>query len=166
MLDLNQRQFLNVLSSDWDFSLHDAEQFSTELIEVMTNNKGIGLAANQVGLDLRSFAIGSGDMDYFKIPTVVFNPNIIAIGKETELYKEGCLSFPDLWIEVKRPKQISVEYFDSKGLKKNCELTGLDARCFQHEHDHLNGVCFVDKVSKLKLQLAMKKMRKYKNDRT
>ena len=71
MLDLNQRQFLNVLSSDWDFSLHDAEQFSTELIEVMINNKGIGLAANQVGLDLRSFAIGSGDMDYFKIPGTV-----------------------------------------------------------------------------------------------
>ena len=61
-------------------------------------------------------------MDYFKIPTVIFNPNIIAIGKETELYKEGCLSFPDLWIEVKRPKQISVEYFDSKGLKKKLRV--------------------------------------------
>lgn len=166
MLDLSQRQFLNVPGRDWNFSLDDAEKFSKELIDVMIRNRGIGLAANQVGSDLRVFAIGFKDMEFFNIPTVVFNPKINDFSVETELYKEGCLSFPDLWMEVSRPKQISVEYFNYKGNKINCDLKGLDARCFQHEYDHLNGICFVDKVSKLKLQLAMKKMRKNKNDRT
>lgn len=162
MLDLNNRKFLNTHSTEWDWHRDDAELFSKELIDTMIANRGIGLAANQVGIDRRVFAIGSEQMDYFREPTVVFNPRIINSGEQQSLYKEGCLSFPDLWIDIKRPKTISVEYFDRKGDRQQTELNDLDARCFQHEYDHLDGVCFIDKVSKLKLQLAMKRMRKSK----
>jgi len=166
MLDLNLRQFLNVSSTDWDFTKDDPSLVQNQLLEIMEAKNGIGLAANQVGLNKRAFAIGSEHMSYFRVPEVVFNPKIIYSSDETVLYREGCLSFPDLWIEVKRPKEISVEYFNHKGEINRAELDGLDSRCFQHEYDHLDGICFVDKVSKIKLQLAMKKMRKAKNDRT
>jgi len=162
MLDLNNRKFLNTESVDWNWNRDDAELFSDDLIDTMIANRGIGLAANQVGMDRRVFAIGSAHMDYFREPTAVFNPRIINSSEQQSLYREGCLSFPDLWIDVKRPETISVEYFDSKGCRQQAELKDLDARCFQHEYDHLDGVCFIDKVSKLKLQLAMKRMRKSK----
>jgi peptide deformylase len=162
MLNLNNRKFLNTKSSDWNFEQTDSKQIMEELINIMISKNGIGLAANQVGLDKRLFAIGSSNMQYFTVPTVVFNPTILSTSENSRLYKEGCLSFPDLWIEVKRPEKITVEYFDFLGNKKFVELENLDARCFQHEYDHLDGVCFIDKVSQLKLQLAMKKMRKNK----
>jgi len=162
MLNLNNRKFLNTKSSDWNFEHTDSKQIMEELINIMISKNGIGLAANQVGLDKRLFAIGSSNMQHFTVPTVVFNPTILSTSENSRLYKEGCLSFPDLWIEVKRPEKITVEYFDFLGNKKFAELENLDARCFQHEYDHLDGVCFIDKVSQLKLQLAMKKMRKNK----
>ena len=82
-----------------------------------------------------------------------------------EEQEEGCLSFPDLWLKVKRPKSITAEYFDRNGNKCIIELTGIDAKCFQHELDHLDGVCFTSKISPLKLALAIKKQRKH-NGRT
>jgi len=162
MLSLDNKKFLNTLSSDWNFNEDDSQQVMTDLIDIMIANKGIGLAANQVGLNKRIFVIGSEHMKYFKDPTVIFNPKILSFSENFSSYKEGCLSFPDLWIDIKRPEKISVEYFDFLGDKKFAELEDLDARCFQHEYDHLDGVCFVDKVSNLKLQLAIKKMRKSK----
>ena len=78
------------------------------------------------------------------------------------MFKEGCLSYPGLWLNIKRPKKIIAEWQSSKGDTITAELDGLIARCFQHEYDHLDGVCFVDKVSQMKLQLAMKKLRKPK----
>lgn len=162
MLDLKNRKFLNTASSEWDWNVDDARSFSKQLIDTMIANQGIGLAANQVGVDRRVFAIGSEHMGYFKEPKAVFNPKILYVSEQQSLYKEGCLSFPDLWIDVKRPETLSVEYFDYNGDRQQADLAGLDARCFQHEYDHLDGVCFIDRVSKLKLQLAMKRMRKSK----
>jgi peptide deformylase len=161
MFNLSNKKFLNTVSTDWDF-IDDPQEITKILIDNMINNNGIGLAANQIGMDKRIFVIGSENMEYFKIPTAIFNPKILSFSQDTALHKEGCLSFPDLWIEIKRPKKISVEYFDCQGNKNLIDLDGLDARCFQHEYDHLDGVCFVDRVSKLKLQLAMKKIRKKK----
>jgi peptide deformylase len=162
MLNLNNRKFLNTKSTNWNFEQTDSKQIMEELINIMISKNGIGLAANQVGLDKRLFAIGSSNMRHFTVPTVVFNPTILSTSENSSLYKEGCLSFPDLWIEVKRPEKISVAYHDYQGTRHFVELGELDSRCFQHEYDHLDGVCFVDKVSQLKLQLAMKKMRKNK----
>ena len=75
--------------------------------------------------------------------------------------EEGCLSFPNLWLAVKRPASINAKYLDRTGKECTIELKGIDARCFLHELDHLDGVCFTDKVSKLKLAMAIKKQRKH-----
>jgi peptide deformylase len=92
----------------------------------------------------------------------VFNPKILKVSEDVILEKEGCLSYPDLWLNIKRPKKILVEYQNSNGDTIEAEMDGLVARCFQHEYDHLLGICFVDKVSQMKLNLAMKKIRKMK----
>ena len=150
-------------STDWDFSQDtDAELLESAMISFMIENKGIGLAANQIGITKRVFVIGSYNIEGFPQPFAVFNPKILSESKEQIADKEGCLSYPGLWLSVKRPESIVAEYQTSKGDTVTAEMSGLIARCFQHELDHLNGVCFVDKVSSLKLQLAMKKLRKNK----
>jgi peptide deformylase len=146
---------------DWNFSEDgDAKELEQKMIKFMLMNNGIGLAANQIGLTKRVFVIGSNNMLDFPKPFAVFNPRIIESSKETSVDKEGCLSYPGLWLTVKRPKMIRTEYQDSSGNTVIADIDGYVARCFQHELDHLNGVCFIDKVSPLKLQLAMKKLRK------
>jgi peptide deformylase len=96
------------------------------------------------------------------MPFAVFNPKIINVSEDLTLDQEGCLSYPDLWLAIKRPAKIQVEYQNSKGDIIEAEMDGLVSRCFQHEFDHLNGICFVDKVSQMKLNLAMKRIRKRK----
>ena len=151
------------ISTPWEFGIDgDAEQLEKDMIEFMIYNHGIGLAANQIGITKRVFVMGSHNIPGFPPPFGVFNPKILDVSEETAIDKEGCLSYPDLWLSVKRPAVIKVEYQDSKGTIHEVAMSGLIARCFQHELDHLNGICFVDKVSQLKLQLAMKKLRKNK----
>ena len=161
MLDLENRSALNVISESWNFEVDkDSDLLEKNLIDCMIKNNGIGLAANQVGITKRVFAIGAYNHPEMEDPIAIFNPEILEFSDEMSNYKEGCLSFPGLWINVKRPEKITVRFQDSKGNYVTKTLTGLMSRCFQHEYDHLNGVCFVDKVSKLKLQLAIKKTRK------
>lgn len=151
------------VSTPWVFGQDgDAELLEQSMIEFMTANFGIGLAANQIGLAKRVFVIGSKNIERFPEPFAVFNPKILEVSEETILDKEGCLSYPGLWLSIKRPAVIKVEFQDSKGNTHEAALSGLIARCFQHELEHLDGICFVDKVSPLKLQLAMKKLRKKK----
>ena len=128
----------------------------------MQKHMGIGLAANQIGITKQVFVMGSDNIPGFPKPFAVFNPKIISIDKEKEIFKEGCLSFPGLWLTVKRPKKIIVEYQNSREDVIEAEMDGLISRCFQHEFDHLNGVCFVDIVGPLKLKLAIRKLRKQK----
>lgn len=150
-------------STAWDFNTDgDALELESKMIQFMIDNRGIGLAANQIGITKRVFVIGSYNIEGFPEPFAVFNPKILSESKEQSLDQEGCLSYPGLWLSVKRPEKIIAEYQTSKGDTVTAEMDGLIARCFQHELDHLNGVCFVDKVSSLKLQLAMKKLRKNK----
>lgn len=158
--DISDRSLLASKTKSCDLASDDLALIEHNLINLMQRYKGIGLAANQVGMDFRAFSIGSASMDHFRTPIVVFNPRIISNSEAVTAYKEGCLSFPDLWLQIKRPASIVVEFWDSKGRQHTTELHDLDARCFQHEYDHLDGVCFVDKVSKLKLNLAMKSKRK------
>lgn len=151
------------ISTPWDFKIDlDAENLSRSMINFMIENHGIGLAANQIGITKRVFVMGSYNIPNFPLPFAVFNPTILHQSGEKELDKEGCLSYPDLWLSVKRSKFIVVEYQNDKGDTMIQEMSGLIARCFQHEYDHLDGVCFVDKVSQMKLNLAMKKIRKRK----
>jgi peptide deformylase len=148
-------------SISWNFDTDkNAEILEKQMIDFMLTNNGIGLAANQIGFNKRVFVIGSNKIKGFPGPFAVFNPKIIEASEEMDLHQEGCLSYPGLWLSVKRPAVIKVEYQDSQGNFVESAMSGLIARCFQHELDHLDGICFVDKVSKLKLSLALKKLRK------
>ncbi len=154
---------LTEVSTPWQFDIDgDAEALEQAMCEFMVKSHGIGLAANQIGLAKRVFVMGSYNIEGFPEPFALFNPKITKVSEEQELAKEGCLSYPDLWLSIKRPSVIEVEYQDSRGNVHESAMSGLIARCFQHELDHLNGVCFVDIVSSTKLQLAMKKLRKKK----
>lgn len=156
---LGPHESLTQESRNWDFKSEDgADVLESAMCNFMTENNGIGLAANQIGLTKRVFVMGSHNIEGFPKPFALFNPEIIESSEEQLVEKEGCLSYPDLWLSIKRPAVIKVRYQNSKGDIIEAGMSGLIARCFQHELDHLNGICFVDKVSQLKLQLAMKKI--------
>lgn len=165
-LSLKNRNHLSTPSTDWIF--HDTDQ-SAEIeklmIQIMLENQGIGLAANQIGLDKKVFVMGGHSMENLPKPFALFNPEIIECSDDLEIDNEGCLSFPDLVLSIKRPTAIKVRFQDALGSTAICDFNGLAARCFQHELDHLYGICFVDKVSQLKLQYAYRKLRKH-YDRT
>ena len=145
-------------ASDWDFNVDkNAVDVESEMIAIMKTFNGIGLAANQVGLLKRVFVIKLKDSEK---PFGMFNPKIISISKEEQSNQEGCLSFPNLWLDIKRPASIDVEYLDNTGNKCTITLKGIDARCFLHELDHLDGKVFTEKVSPMKLMLAKKKQNK------
>ena len=150
-------------STDWQFGVDgDAEQLEKDMIEFMLANRGIGLAANQIGITKRVFVMGSNTIPNFPAPFAVFNPTIKEASSELVLDEEGCLSYPGLFLKVKRPSWVVAEYQDSQGTVKEIRVDGYLNKCFQHEYDHLNGVCFVDRVSQMKLQLAMRRIRKNK----
>ena len=153
---------LKQVAEPWDFEKNlDAKELEVDMVQLMIESNGIGLAANQVGILKRVFAIRLKD----QVPFCMFNPHIVQSDEDTELAEEGCLSFPNLWIKVARSKSITAGYLDRHGNNCIIELTGIDARCFLHELDHLNGVCFTDIISPLKLAMAIKKQRKH-NGRT
>jgi len=137
----------------------DAKAISDEMINIMEQEGGIGLSANQVALDAQIFVMKPYLLND-KTPFAVINPVIEKISAELETMPEGCLSHPDLFISVKRPKSLVAKYFDITAKECIIELTDIDARCFLHEYDHLQGIEFVDRVSKLKLEMAVKKRSK------
>lgn len=147
----------------WDFSKDaGAVELEKEMIRFMIDSKGIGLAANQIGLTKRVFVMGSYSIPGFPEPFALFNPKILKASTDLVLDEEGCLSYPGLFLKLKRPSWVIAEYQNSKGDIIEARFEGYLSKCFQHELDHLDGVCFVDKVSQLKLNLAMKKIRKVK----
>jgi peptide deformylase len=122
--------------------------------KLMVLHGGIGLAAPQCGIAKRIFVMGNSDH-----LVACINPEIIS-GSERVREQEGCLSFPDLWMYVERYKDISVEYYNVAGEKVQQEFNGLMARVYQHELDHLNSICFDDRVGKLVLERAKEKRKK------
>lgn len=151
------------VSEPWDFSKDgDGKQLEKDMIDFMVAAGGIGLAANQIGIAKQVFVMGSNNIQGFPAPFAIFNPVIKEVSTDEVLDKEGCLSYPGLFLTIKRPSWILAEYQDSDGNLKEIKVDGYLAKCFQHEYDHLKGVCFVDKVSQMKLNLAMKKLRKLK----
>jgi peptide deformylase len=159
--ELGAHDSLTQVSTDWNFTSDgDARQLEQDMIDFMIASKGIGLAANQIGITKRVFVMGSNNIENFPAPFAVFNPRILEASNEMVLDQEGCLSYPNLYLTIKRPSWIIAEYQDSEGNLKEIKVDGYLGKCFQHELDHLDGICFVDRVSQMKLQLAMKKLRK------
>jgi len=158
--------FLQKILPDFDFNnpIIDPLELEEQMIMLMAKENGIGLSANQVGIDARVFAMFPRNIPEIHTPFALFNPKVIDASLELEDDEEGCLSFPGLFFKVKRPQSIIVEFLDRSNKSYILRLEGIDARCFLHELDHLNGICFTDRISKLKLDLAIKKQRK-KNGR-
>ena len=144
-------------ASKFNFDEVDASMLTNVMFDRMTEMGGAALSAPQVGLDMCMFVMG---IDQAKIE--VFNPTIVSYSKEEELMNEGSLSFPGILVIVKRPVAITVEYYNKNGELHQNEFKGLTARIFQHAFDHLQGTTMKDKVSKLKWDLASKRLNNYK----
>ena len=134
------------------------EKVRQDLIDSMEHYQGVGLSANQIGIMERVFIMYE-NVDIRKILTC-FNPKILETSKEQILMDEGCLTYQGVWLKVKRPYAVLFEYEDEKGEKHQKELVGLPSRIFQHEYDHMEGTDFTQKVSRLKIDRAMKKLNK------
>ena len=131
-----------------------------DLFDTMYNSKGIGLAAVQVGILKRILVIDISSKDEEKKPMSFINPVIRKLSKETSVYEEGCLSIPDTFIEIERPKICEVEYIDLNGKKIFLKCDGLLSTCLQHEINHLDGKLIIDHLSKLKRDIIVKKISK------
>ena len=139
---------------DWESDGEIAE-LGRDMLKVMFEHNGIGLAAPQIGINKRIFVMGNPTQSF-----ICVNPEIVS-GTGEAKEQEGCLSFPGLWLHVNRYETVQVKYQDILGKTHEREFTGLAARVFQHEYDHLNGLCFVNKVSKLSLDMATKRRKKF-----
>jgi len=133
---------------------------SSDMLETMYDAPGIGLAAIQIGIDRRMLVIDLSKDDEEKKPQVFINPEILQSSDERSVYEEGCLSIPDYYAEVERPAKITVKYLGLDGKEQLLEADGLLATCLQHEIDHLNGVLFIDYISRLKREMVIKKFTK------
>lgn len=146
----------------FDFSKpsHDPIQLEKQLIELMFQENGMGLAANQAGIKARVFVMGHKNDP--SSAQAYFNPMVVAHVDEMEELDEGCLSFPGIFMPVKRPKKIKACWQNSKGEWEEGIFEGYDCKCFLHELDHLEGITFKDRVSLLKWTMAIKKSKKRK----
>ena len=147
-------EFLEKQVKAFDFSTMDPGEISKNMIDVMHKYRGVGLAANQVGVDAQIFVMGEKD------PMTVINPIVTEVGTEKVEMEEGCLSFPGLYMKVSRPSVVSVQYLDIEQKECIIKLEGFHARVFLHEYDHLQGITFDQRVSKLRLDMAKKKQQK------
>lgn len=148
---------LRTVVKEFDFEnpITDPVQLEKDLIETMLDNDGIGLAATQVGLDMRVFVMGYKASP--ELAQAFFNPVIVKWTDETDDLEEGCLSFPGIYVNIKRPKKILARWQNSKGEWQESEFDGYNCKCFLHELDHLEGIVFKDRVSSLKWEMAVKK---------
>lgn len=147
---------------NFDFAnpCHDPVALEKDLIELMLANDGIGLAANQAGISARVFVMGyRGDPSTAQ---AFFNPMVIKSVESIEDLEEGCLSFPGVYVKIKRPSKILARWQNSAGELQESEFDGYNCKCFLHELDHLEGIVFQDRVSTLKWALAVKQQQKRK----
>lgn len=145
---------------DFENPIVDPKQLEKDMIETMLKSNGMGLAANQVGIETRVFTMGHPSMP--DNAQAFFNPEVIANVEEIEDLEEGCLSFPGIYVNIKRPKAIKARWQNSSGEVLEGEFRGYECKCFLHELDHLEGIVFSDRVSPLKWALAMKKFKSNK----
>lgn len=140
----------------------EAKKLADDLLETMYEADGIGLAAVQVGVPKRMLVMDIAQQQGTREPMVFINPKIVWASEEMVKFEEGCLSVPDIWDDVERPAKIRAEYLDRDGKEQTLEADGLLACCLQHEMDHLEGVLFLDHLSKLKRSIALRKLAKAK----
>ena len=140
-------------------------RFADDMLETMYDAPGIGLAPIQVGAPLRLVVIDLAKEGETPAPQVFVNPEIVASGSGINVHEEGCLSIPDYYAEVERPDTVTVRYVDREGKQQELVADGLLATCLQHEIDHLNGVLFVDHISKLKRDIVMRRFKKLARER-
>jgi peptide deformylase len=140
----------------------DIRALVDDMIESMYAADGIGLAAIQIGVPKRVLVMDIDQKDGKRNPLAFINPKILWASEELATFEEGCLSVPEIWEDVARPAKIRAEYLDRDGKRHEMEVDGLFATCLQHEMDHLNGVLFIDHLSKLKRSMALKKLQKAK----
>ena len=150
-------QLIKGLASKFNFEDVDASMLTNIMLDRMTEMGGVALSAPQVGLNICMFVMG---IDQARIE--VFNPTIVSYSKDESLMNEGSLTFPGMLVVVKRPTTVTVEYYNKKGELQQNEFQGLTARIFQHAFDHLQGTSIKEKVSKLKWELATKRLNNYK----
>nr|WP_170611959.1 peptide deformylase [uncultured Ruegeria sp.] len=137
-----------------------------DMLETMYDAPGIGLAAPQIGVLERLIVLDCvKEEGEAPRPLIMFNPEVIAASEETNVYEEGCLSIPEQYAEVTRPKVVDVAWMDENGNARTETFDGLWATCVQHEIDHLNGKLFIDYLKPLKRQMITRKMQKLKRER-
>ena len=151
-------QFLSkqVKAVDLENPGFDPVELKKEMVDLMIASNGIGLSANQVGLDAQVFVMG----DSVENSTICINPTVLQYVEETVDDIEGCLSFPNIFVKIKRPKEILAEWYDENLEKQTVKIEGYSAKCYLHELDHLLGITFKDRASNLKWNMAEKKARK------
>ena len=142
---------------------NEERQLMDDMVETMYEAKGIGLAAIQIGVPKRIIVMDIGNKEKEKEPMYFVNPVIKNKNSEHSTYEEGCLSVPNQFAEVDRPSTCEIEFLDYDGNKKILKASGLLATCIQHEMDHLEGILFIDYLSKLKKMMIVKKLSKQKN---
>ncbi|KQV84516.1 peptide deformylase [Rhizobium sp. Root1220] len=138
----------------------DLQRLADDMLDTMYDAPGIGLAAIQIGVLRRVLVIDVSREGEEKQPLVFINPEVVTSSNERSVYEEGCLSIPDYYAEVERPATVSVKYLDRDGKEQMVEADSLLATCLQHEIDHLNGVLFIDHISRLKREMVVKKFAK------
>jgi peptide deformylase len=131
-----------------------------DMFETMYDAPGVGLAAIQIAVPQRVIVVDVAKDEAPPAPMAFINPEIVWTSEETRVHQEGCLSIPDYFEEVERPSKVRVRFVDREGMEGELEADGLLATCLQHEVDHLNGVLFIDHLSRLKRDLVVKRFRK------
>ena len=140
----------------------DVRKLMDDMLETMYSAPGIGLASVQVGDLRRVIVLDVSDPEQDRNPICMANPELIWTSDDEQLQEEGCLSFPEQYVEIKRPNAIRVRYLDETGKTRKLAADGLLATCIQHEMDHLDGILFVDHISSLKRKMILRKLSKVK----
>jgi peptide deformylase len=143
----------------------ELKRLSDDMLATMYDAPGIGLAGIQIGVPQRVVVIDLAKEGETPAPQVFINPEIVASGNDMNVHEEGCLSIPDYYADVERPKTVTVRYQDLAGKPQTVEADELLATCLQHEIDHLNGVLFIDHISKLKRDMVVRKFKKLARER-
>jgi peptide deformylase len=139
---------------------NEVKKLADDMLETMYDAPGIGLAAIQIGVARRMLVLDVSKDGEDKQPLVFINPEVVSASDARSVYEEGCLSIPDYYAEVERPAAITVKHLDRDGKQQIVEADGLLATCLQHEIDHLNGVLFIDHISKLKREIVLRRFTK------
>ena len=158
-------QILRQVSTPVEKVGREEQQLMDDMLETMYAANGIGLAAIQIGIPKRIIVMDISKDENKKEPRYFVNPKIINKDSLKSIYEEGCLSVPNQFAEIERPKKCDIEYLDYNGEKKILNAEGLLATCIQHEMDHLEGILFIDYLSKLKKSMIIKKLSKIKSPR-